>query len=105
MPNKEMPTLEGLKNTIENAKRVLEEADALTSKERRNLDASQFAVPGKRKLPVDTCSRTKNAAARFNQTEGLTSEEKRTAARKIARRGEKCGFDMSGFKEKFSQYF
>lgn len=46
----------------------------LTSKKRNSLKSSQFAEPGKRKYPVDTPNRAKNALARVSQ-HGTASEK------------------------------
>lgn len=91
MSNKEIPSLDSLKNTIENARRVIEDTAAvLTTERRNNLKDSDFAVPGKRKLPIHDCSHARNAAARLNQTKGLTSEEKRIANQRIQRKIRQC---------------
>jgi len=90
-----------LENLIERVKEALEKAAPITTKTRKGLPKGDFAVPGKRKLPLDTCARVRNAAARFNQTQGLTSAEKRTAYRKIISAANKCNIDITGFKAKF----
>jgi hypothetical protein len=95
----EMP----IDKTIERLKETIESAAPITGPQRRNLPSSKFAVPGKRKLPLDSCSRVKNSMARFNQTQGLTSEERRTAFNKIVRAARKCGIDPSGFVKKFGK--
>lgn len=51
----------------------------LTSKRRKTLKSSQFAEPGKRKYPVDTRNRAKNALARVSQ---FGSESEKAAVRK-----------------------
>jgi len=66
----------------------------LTYKRRQSLGSSSFAVPGKRKLPIHDCAHVRNAIARFSQTQGLTSEERKTAARKILRAAKRCGIDV-----------
>jgi len=51
----------------------------LTSKRRNRLKSSQFAEPGKRKYPIDTRNRAKNALARVSQ---FGSESEKSAVRK-----------------------
>lgn len=61
-----------------------EAAAVITTKKRNSLPASDFAVPGKRKLPVHDCNHARNAAARLPLTKGLTPEERRIAKQRIA---------------------
>ncbi len=75
---------------IEKIKDSLDVAKVLTTKKRNAIKDSDFAVPGKRKLPIHDCSHARNAAARLNQTHGLTSEEKRIARQRIQRAIQKC---------------
>jgi len=49
-----------------------EEAEPLGSR-RKALPDSAFGVPAKRKFPLDSCNRVRNAMARFNQSKGLSS--------------------------------
>lgn len=63
----------------------------LTSSERKHLESSEFAEPGKRKYPVDTKNRARNALARVSQF-GNASEKKQVSAavhRKFPAIGEK----------------
>lgn len=51
----------------------------LTSKGRKNLPKSEFALPGERKYPVDTKARAANAKSRASQMEAkgkLSASEK-----------------------------
>ncbi|KKL34811.1 hypothetical protein LCGC14_2368330, partial [marine sediment metagenome] len=73
-----------------------EEAEPLGSK-RKALPDSSFGVPAKRKFPLDSCNRVRNAMARFNQSKGLTSGEKATLRRKILARAKACGIKVESF--------
>jgi len=74
-----------------------EEAAPIKSEERNALPDSAFGVPGKRKFPLDTCNRVRNAMARFNQAKGLTSSEKATLRRKIVARAKACSIEIQNF--------
>lgn len=74
-----------------------ETAAPITTKQRKGLSDSAFGVPGKRKFPLDTCGRVRNAMARFNQSKGLTSGEKATLRRKILAAAKKCGVEVKNF--------
>lgn len=74
-----------------------ETAAPITTKQRKGLPDSSFGVPGKRKFPLDTCARVRNAMARFNQAKGLTSGEKATLRRKILARAKACGIEVRNF--------
>lgn len=56
----------------------------LTAKKRKSLPKTSFALPGKRKYPVDTKGRARNAVARVSQ-HGTASEQKAVRA-KVAKR-------------------
>jgi len=55
----------------------------MTAKRRRNLPKSSFGVPSKRKYPLDTRGRARNALARVAQ-HGTTSEK--TQVRRAVKR-------------------
>jgi hypothetical protein len=57
----------------------------LTSKKRDRLPEETFAFPKERKLPLNDASHVRNAAARFNQVEGVSPTEKKTAKARIER--------------------
>lgn len=56
----------------------------LSSKKRKSLPKSSFALPGKRKYPVDTKGRARNALARVAQ-HGTPAEKKAVRAKVKAR--------------------
>jgi hypothetical protein len=89
-----------LQEKVRRLEEALEKAAPITTKKRNALPKGDFAVPGKRKLPLDTCARVRNAMSRFSQTQGLTSSERRTAYNKILSAAKKCGIDATGFKKK-----
>jgi len=74
-----------------------ESAAPISTPQRKALPDSIFGVPGKRKFPLDTCARVRNAMARFNQAKGLTSGEKATLRRKILARAKACGIEVKNF--------
>jgi hypothetical protein len=51
----------------------------LTAKRRKRLSKRSFALPGKRKYPIDTKARARNALARVAQ-HGTPTEKKRVRA-------------------------
>lgn len=75
----------------------VETAAPITTKQRKALPDSTFGVPGKRKFPLDTCARVRNAMARFNQAKGLTAGEKASLRRKIMSAAAKCGIKVNNF--------
>ena len=79
-----------------------ETAAPITTKQRKALPDSIFGVPGKRKFPLDTCGRVRNAMARFNQAKGLTAGEKATLRRKILAAAKKCGIQVRNFAKAMS---
>ena len=74
-----------------------ETATPITSPQRTALPDSAFGVPGKRKFPLDTCARVRNAMARFNQAKGLNSGEKASLRRKILARAKACEIEVTNF--------
>ena len=75
----------------------------LTTEKRKGLETGEFAFPRLKKLPIYDASHTRNAMARFNQTQGMTAEEKATARRKIIRAAHKFGIDTKGFEQSIKQ--
>jgi hypothetical protein len=50
---------------------------------RDHIPATKFAFPKQRKEPLENASHVRNAAARFNQVEGVTAAERRAAWKRI----------------------
>ena len=92
---------ERIAEKIKYLEEALEKAKSLTTKKRKGLPKGSFAFPKQRKMPLSDASRVRNAAARFNQVEGVSEAEKRTAYRKILAAGKKFGVDLTGFKKKY----
>jgi hypothetical protein len=67
----------------------------LTAKKRNKLPANDFAEPGKRKYPLDTKNRAKNALARVSQYG--TPAEKSAVKRKV--HAKFPGIRVSGLKK------
>jgi len=66
----------------------------LDQAERDRLPDSQFAFPKQRKEPVENAEHVRNAAARFNQVEGVTEEERREAWKRIEAAAKKFGVEL-----------
>jgi hypothetical protein len=67
---------------------------SLSKKERDALPDSDFAVPGKRKLPINDARHTRLAASMLDRTDGLTEEEKTEALARIAYRAQEFNIDL-----------
>lgn len=67
----------------------------LNEKKRDKLPDSAFAFPKERKAPLTDASHVRNAAARFNQVEGVSKEEKEKAKGRIERAAKKHGVKLS----------
>jgi hypothetical protein len=78
---------------------VIEDKE-LSAEARDALPASDFAVPGKRQLPVNDKSHAKLAWGMVAKTDGLTAQEKRTAYKRILARLKKFGVDTTNYKTK-----
>jgi hypothetical protein len=50
---------------------------------RDRIPATKFAFPKQRKEPLENASHVRNAAARFDQVEGVTAEERAAAWKRI----------------------
>lgn len=69
---------------------------------RNNLPASDFAVPGKRRLPMHDKLHAQLAWRMVNRTQGLSPEERATAKRRILSRLRSMGVDVSNYDENLS---
>ena len=67
----------------------------LTAKQQDQLPDSAFAFPKERKEPLVDASHVQNAAARFNQVEGVSEAERKMARRRIERAARKFGVELS----------
>lgn len=68
---------------------------ALTKEQRDALPASDFAVPGKRALPMHDRDHAKMAWSMLDHTKGLSESEKAEAKRRILNRAKELGIDTS----------
>ncbi len=50
---------------------------------RDRIPATKYAFPKQRKEPLENASHVRNAAARFNQVQGVTEAERRAAWKRI----------------------
>src|SRR5580700_10649802 len=71
------------------------DAKKLTTDERNNLPTDDFAFPRLKKLPLKDAGHVRNALSRFNQTQGMTPAEKKTARAKIHRAAKRFGVEVS----------
>lgn len=67
----------------------------LSKEERDKLPAEHFAVPGKRKLPINDETHTRLAWDMVDRTQGLTDAERKEARSHIRRRAKELGIDTS----------
>ncbi|MDQ6917767.1 MAG: hypothetical protein M3Z98_00265 [Candidatus Dormibacteraeota bacterium] len=67
----------------------------LNAKKRDKLPDSSFAFPKERKMPLNDAGHVRNASARFNQVEGVSAAEKKTAKLKIERAAKEKGVKLS----------
>lgn len=70
---------------------------ALTTVERAALPDSDFAVPGKRKLPIPDENHVRMAWQEVGRTQGLSDDERSTARHRIMERAKALGMDTSGW--------
>lgn len=70
---------------------------SLTKDRRDALPETDFAVPGKRKLPIHDETHTRLAWDMIDRTQGLTSEEKTAARRHILTRAKTLGIDTKNW--------
>ncbi|WP_186251683.1 hypothetical protein GE569_12555 [Burkholderia gladioli] len=70
---------------------------SLSKEERDKLPADQFAVPGKRKLPIHDAPHTRLAWDMVDRTQGLSDTERREARDNIRRRAKELGIDTTGW--------
>ncbi len=66
----------------------------LTKPTRDRISTSKFAFPKQRKEPLENASHVRNAAARFNQVEGVTEAERRAAWKRIESAAKRYGVDL-----------
>jgi hypothetical protein len=67
----------------------------LSEKKRDDLPDSAFAFPRQRKEPLTDASHVRNAAARYDQVEGVSDEDRREAKRRIEEAARRFGVELS----------
>ncbi|MHB0992710.1 MAG: DUF6582 domain-containing protein, partial [Burkholderiales bacterium] len=68
---------------------------ALTPEQRAALPDADFAVPGKRALPMPDPAHVKMAWSMLDHTKGLTEQDKSEGRRRILDRAKELGMDTS----------
>jgi hypothetical protein len=66
----------------------------LTTSSRDRISTTNFAFPKQRKEPLENASHVRNAAARFNQVEGVTEAERRAAWKRIESAAKRFGVEL-----------
>jgi hypothetical protein len=61
---------------------------------RKHIDTGKFAFPKERKEPLENAAHVRNAAARFNQVEGVSETERTAAWRRIRAAAKKFGVTL-----------
>ncbi len=67
----------------------------LTTATRNRITAAKFAFPKQRKEPLENASHVRNAAARFDQVEGVTEAERRAAWKRIQSAAKRFGVELT----------
>jgi hypothetical protein len=70
----------------------------LNEASRDRIPATKFAFPKQRKEPLENASHVRNAAARFNQVEGVSEAERREAWKRIQSAAKKYKVELKGSK-------
>jgi hypothetical protein len=66
----------------------------LNTAKRDRIPATKFAFPKLRKEPLENAAHVRNAAARFNQVEGVTEAERRAAWKRIQSAAKRFGVEL-----------
>jgi hypothetical protein len=72
---------------------------SLTKQQRNDLGADDFAVPGKRKLPIHDKAHCSLAWDMVDRTQGLSETERATARVRILRRAKELGIDTADWEK------
>lgn len=67
---------------------------ALSTEDRKEMGASEYAFPEQRKEPLNDASHVRNAIARFDQVKGVSDEEREKAFHRIKAAAKKFGVEM-----------
>ena len=66
----------------------------LSQPARERIPATKFAFPKQRKEPLENASHVRNAAARFDQVQGVTEAERQAAWKRIQSAAKKYGVEL-----------
>ena len=66
----------------------------LDTKDREDLEDSQYAFPKERKEPLNDADHVRNAMARFDQIEGVSDDERDEAWKRIKAAAKKHGVEV-----------
>lgn len=66
-----------------------------TSRQKEELNDSEFAFPGQRKEPLSDARHVRNAIARFDQVEGVTDGERDQAWQRILAAAKRFNVEVS----------
>jgi hypothetical protein len=70
---------------------------------RGKIPATKFAFPKQRKEPLENASHVRNAAARFDQVQGVTDTERRAAWKRIEAAAQKYNVELKSSNERSAQ--
>jgi hypothetical protein len=65
---------------------------------RDRIPATRFAFPKQRKEPLENATHVRNAAARFNQVQGVSEAERRAAWKRIESAAKRFNVELSSGK-------
>jgi hypothetical protein len=65
---------------------------------RDRIPATRFAFPKQRKEPLENATHVRNAAARFNQVQGVSEAERRAAWKRIESAAKRFKVELSSGK-------
>jgi hypothetical protein len=69
-------------------------ASGMSTAEKDQLDAAQFAFPQERKEPLNDAAHVRNAIARFDQVENVSDAERDEAWKRILRAADRFGVEV-----------
>ena len=70
-------------------------SQGMSTAEKNNLEAAEFAFPKQRKEPLSDAKHVRNAIARFDQVEGVSDSERDAAWKRIKKAARKFDVDVS----------
>lgn len=76
-------------------KEVSRSSDGMSTAEKNQLEAPEFAFPDDRKEPLSDAAHVRNAISRFNQVEGISDTERERAWKRILAAAKKFNVTVS----------